>query len=96
MVEYETIMLEVTVLNRVGLHIRPAAELAKMAKCFSSSISIEHTGTVCDGKSALAVLMLGAAQGARLTVSAKGKDAAEAVEAIAEQFARKFGAEDSS
>lgn len=94
MVEYEKIMMEVTVLNRVGLHIRPAAALAGKAKNFASRISIDHNGAVCDGKSAIALLMLGASQGTRLTVSAQGEDAAEAVEAIAELFASKFGTED--
>lgn len=83
--------MEVTVkiLNRTGLHARPAALLAKLANQFQSDIRIvgDHAA---DAKSILDLLSLGAGAGTELQVSASGSDEQAAIEAIQTLFAGKF------
>lgn len=83
--------MEVTVkiLNRTGLHARPAALLAQLANRFQSDIRIVGSHSA-DAKSILDLLSLGAGPGAELQVSASGSDEAEAVQAIQVLFAGKF------
>ena len=83
--------MEVTVkiLNRTGLHARPAALLAKLANQFQSDIRIIGSHTA-DAKSILALLSLGAGAGTELQVTAHGCDEQAAIQAIQELFAGKF------
>lgn len=80
----------VVVRNPQGLHARPADLLVKRASGFASDIQLEKQGQQADCKSILSILTLGAEQGTELTLSARGADAAEAVEAIAELFDQGF------
>lgn len=83
----------VVVENRLGLHARAAAKLVHLTSRFVSDISLAREGysQAIDSKSILGVLMLGAAQGTRLVVSADGPDESEAGDAIRKLFAEKFG-----
>lgn len=74
----------VRIVNRAGLHARPAAEFVKLAGDFSSEITVEKDGLQVNGKSIMGVLMLAAEQGSALRISAVGDDAQEAVEALCE------------
>ena len=85
-----TVTREITVINRLGIHARPAAAFVKLANKFQSDITIEKDGEQVNGKSIMGLLMLGAAQGSKLTVIAKGRDAEMAIREIEELFARKF------
>ena len=80
-----------TLWNRLGLHARPAALLARTANKFSSNLSIECQGKVADARSIIGLLTLGAPYGASLTVRAEGKDASEALDAIEQLVAEGFG-----
>ena len=85
---------EVKVLNRLGLHARPAALVAQCAARFESSVSlIPAGGEAADAKSILSLLMLGAPCGTVLTLEASGSDEAEAVQALSGLFAGKFDEE---
>ena len=75
---------EVRVVNRAGMHARPAAEFVKIAGRFSAEITVEKDGLEVNGKSIMGVLMLAAEQGSRLRLTAQGIDAAQALEALAE------------
>jgi phosphocarrier protein len=81
----------VQIVNRNGLHARPAAEVVKTAAKFKSEITIMRDDLEVNGKSIMGVMMLAAEFGATLTVRANGPDAQEAVDAIAELIAQKFG-----
>jgi len=81
------------ILNRLGLHARAAAQLVRLANGFSSEIRIEKDGMEVNGKSIMGVLMLAAPKDARIRVLANGTDAEDAVAAIGELIARKFGEE---
>ena len=81
----------VRIVNRNGLHARPAAELVKAAAKFKSEITIVRDDLEVNGKSIMGVMMLAAELGATLTIRANGPDAQQAVDAITEIIAQKFG-----
>lgn len=81
----------VRILNRNGLHARPAAEVVKAAAKFKSEITIVRDDLEVNGKSIMGVMMLAAEFGATLTIRANGPDAQQAVDAIAGLIAQKFG-----
>lgn len=86
-----TMERSVTIVNKNGLHARPAAELVKTAARFQSEITMVRDDLEVNGKSIMGVMMLAAECGAELLVRADGPDAEQAVQAIAELVARKFG-----
>ncbi len=81
----------VQILNKNGLHARPAAEIVKLAAKYKSEITISRDGTEVNGKSIMGVMMLAAECGASIVLRAKGEDAEQAVDAIAALIANKFG-----
>ncbi len=84
---------EFDIQNRLGLHARAAAQLVRLANGFVSEIRVEKDGMEVNGKSIMGVLMLAAPKDARIMIRASGEDAEEAVAAIGELIARKFGEE---
>ena len=85
---------EVKILNRLGLHARPAALVAQCAAKFNSSVSLTPSGgEPVDAKSILSLLMLGAPCGTVLTLEACGSDEVEAVQVLSNLFAGKFDEE---
>lgn len=84
---------KVTVINKLGIHARPAAMFVKVASKFSSTILVEKDGEQINGKSIMGLMMLAAGQGSDLVLMAEGRDAAEAVEALEKLFERKFDEE---
>ena len=84
-------MRQVLVANQLGLHARPASQIAREAQAFDASISIVAQGQTVDAKSILDVLTLAAGQGSTLEIRASGADAAAAVERLSELFAARFG-----
>ena len=84
---------EFDVLNRLGLHARAAAQLVRLANGFASEIHVLKDGIDVNGKSIMGVLMLAAPKDTKILIRAVGPDAEEAVAAIGEMIARKFGEE---
>jgi phosphocarrier protein HPr len=84
---------EFDILNRLGLHARAAAQLVRMANGFASEIHLMKDGLVVNGKSIMGVLMLAAPKDTKIVIRAVGGDAEEALAAIGELIARKFGEE---
>ncbi len=80
-----------TISNKLGLHARPSAQLTQTASRFQSEIHIARNGRRVNAKSIMGVMMLAAGQGAIVTVDAQGEDAEEALTAIGELIAGKFG-----
>jgi len=87
----EPVQRTVEIVNRAGMHARPAAELVKLAGGFSSEIRIEKDGLEVNGKSIMGVLMLAAEMGSQLRILAQGDDADDAVAALADLVGRGFG-----
>ena len=81
----------VVIYNRLGLHARPASRFAQMASGFRSDIWLVKDGESVDGKSILEVLTFACPAGTELIVRAEGPDAREAVEALADLVANRFG-----
>ena len=81
---------ELTVINKLGIHARPAALFVKVASKFESHIAVEKDGETINGKSIMGLMMLAAAQGSKLTITAEGRDAEAALKALEELFLQKF------
>jgi phosphocarrier protein len=82
-----------TILNSTGFHARPAGLFVETASRFRSVIKVLNGKQAADGKSVLGLMLLGAAPGAEITIEARGEDEAEALEALAELIAGRFGEE---
>jgi phosphocarrier protein HPr len=85
-----TISKEFTILNKLGIHARPAAQFVKTASGFSCEIRVEKDGEEVDGKSIMGLMMLAAGNGSVITVTAEGPDADRALDAIEALVARRF------
>jgi phosphocarrier protein len=81
----------VTVVNPLGLHARAAARFVHMATRFQSQIRVGRHARVMDGKSILGILLLAAARGTTLTISAEGTDEDAAVAALVQLVESGFG-----
>ncbi len=81
----------VRIVNKNGLHARPAAEIVKTASKFTSDIIIVRDELEVNGKSIMGVMMLAAECGATIILRASGPDESAAVDAIAKLITAKFG-----
>lgn len=86
-----TAEMTVTLLNKVGLHARPASQFVQTAARFASTITVACGTRRANAKSILQVLSLGAGSGAEITLQAEGADAEEAIAALKQLIADKFG-----
>ena len=80
----------VTIVNEYGLHARPIMKFVDLANNFESRIRLAKGEQVVDGKSPMEVMLLEATCGTTLTLSACGRDASEAVQALSDLIARQF------
>ena len=83
----------VTVVNQLGLHARAAAKFVHLATRFESQIRVIRDAKVMDGKSIMGILLLAAARGTSLTISADGPDEMSALESLVELVESGFGEE---
>ncbi|HDI42669.1 MAG TPA: HPr family phosphocarrier protein [Candidatus Bathyarchaeota archaeon] len=83
----------VTLLNKVGLHARPAALFVQTAKKFKCEIRVRKGDTEANAKSILDVLSLGAEQGDEITIEAEGEDEEKALKTLVDLVNNKFGEE---
>jgi phosphocarrier protein len=81
---------ELTVLNKQGIHARPAARFVKTANQFVSEIFVEKDGEKINGKSIIGLMMLAAGPGSKFTVHVSGSDASLALAEIEALVKRKF------
>lgn len=79
------------IINKLGLHLRAAAELVKVANKFKSSITIHHGVQNVNAKSLMGLMTLAAAKGTELEFVAEGEDAKEMMAALKQLLANKFG-----
>jgi phosphocarrier protein HPr len=82
---------EVQIVNKYGLHARPAAELVKLANRFRADVWIRKEDVEVSGKSIMGVMMLAAECGSVVEIRARGDDAAEAVDALVKLIQNRFG-----
>ncbi len=84
---------QVTILNKYGLHARPAAEFVKLANKFQAEVWVSKDQVEVNGKSIMGVMMLAAERGSTVDIRANGGDAEQAVAALAKLVADRFGEE---
>jgi phosphocarrier protein HPr len=83
--------INLVVKHKVGLHARPASIFVQTAAKYNSDIEVTHGDNTVNAKSILAVLTLGAHQGAEITIKAEGEDAEDALKALEELVNDNFG-----
>jgi phosphocarrier protein len=81
----------VTVINSLGLHARPAAQIVRLASTFAAHIEVGREGMMVNAKSIMGVMMLAAEHGSDLVIRAEGADAEQAVAALAGLVSSGFG-----
>lgn len=81
---------ELKIVNQLGLHARPAALFVKTASRYESDITVEKDGNTVSGKSIMGLMTLEAGLGSRLTVTAEGMDAEEALDQLQHLVENKF------
>ena len=81
----------VQIVNKNGLHARPAAEIVKLAAKYQSDIVVARDDLEVNGKSIMGVMMLAAECGSTLKLRADGPDADQALDALANLIGNKFG-----
>ena len=85
---------EITIINKLGLHARAAAKFVKVASGFESEISLGRNGHTVNGKSIMGVMMLAAAKGTTLDLTANGQDEETALAELEALVADRFGEEE--
>jgi phosphocarrier protein len=83
-----------TIRLKLGLHARPASMFVQEASRFKSEIKVSKDGQEINGKSVMGLMLLEAANGTKIKVTARGPDEAEAIAAIAGLFERGFDEEE--
>jgi phosphocarrier protein len=81
---------ELVVINKLGIHARPAAMFVKVANRYEADIYVEKDGERVNGKSIMGLMMLAAGPGSKLLLVAEGEDSAKAVLEIEALVRRKF------
>jgi phosphocarrier protein HPr len=81
----------VTVVNQLGIHARAAAKFVHVAGRFAAHVRVARDHREMDGKSIMGILLLAAARGSTLTISADGDDETDAVRALVALVATGFG-----
>ena len=81
---------EITIINRLGLHARPAAMFVRIASRYRSEVWVEKDGEQINGKSIMGLMMLAAGQGSKLTIRCEGPDAGKLLEELEELIQQKF------
>lgn len=82
--------IKAPIVNRLGMHARPAALFVKTASKFQSKVWVRKDDLEVNGKSIMGVMMLAAEPGSSLIIKADGPDEQEALEALAKLVADKF------
>ena len=81
----------VEIVNKLGLHARAAAKLTHLASGFQCDLWISRSGRRVNAKSIMGVMMLAAGQGTSVKLEAEGADAEQAIAALTQLIADKFG-----
>src|ERR1700761_4745415 len=86
----EKVKREVTIVNKLGLHARPAAMFVRVANKHRAEIWVEKDGEQVNGKSIMGLMMLAAGQGTKLILSAEGADAEKAMQELEVLIEKRF------
>ena len=81
----------VTVVNQLGMHARAAAKFVHLATRYEAKVRVARDRREMDGKSIMGILLLAAARGSTITISAEGSDERDAVDALVALVRSGFG-----
>ena len=84
---------DIAIVNRLGLHARPAAMFVRIASRFRAEVWVSKEGEEVNGKSIMGLMMLAAGKGSKLHLRCEGPDADKAVEELEELINSKFNEE---
>lgn len=84
---------ELLIINKRGLHARASAKFVQTVEAYDAAITVSKDGTTVGGNSIMGLMMLAASPGCSVLVTASGKQASEALEALDQLVANKFGEE---
>jgi phosphocarrier protein len=82
---------EVTIVNRLGLHARAAVKLVSLCSKYVSNVAIAVNGRRADGRHLIAVILLSASVGAKVSLQVAGPDEVEAMAAVTRLISNGFG-----
>jgi len=85
------LLLEVEIVNNLGLHARASAKLTQLAGKYQSEVWMSRSGRRVNAKSIMGVMMLAAAKGTTVSIETNGSDENEAMAALLELIRGKFG-----
>lgn len=88
------IVRELPIINKRGLHARASAKFVQTAEKFDAELTVTRNGETVGGTSIMGLMMLAAGIGTSITVTASGREAKAAMDAITELLANKFGEEE--
>ena len=88
------VVRDVEIVNKKGLHARASAKFVQVAEQFDAAINVTRGHESVGGTSIMGLMMLAAGPGVTITVSATGKDAAAAVDALCALISSRFGEDD--
>ncbi|MBI2992888.1 MAG: HPr family phosphocarrier protein [Gammaproteobacteria bacterium] len=80
-----------TLINKLGLHARAAANFVKLASGYDCEISVSHNAKKVNGKSIMGMMMLAAAQGSDIEITTSGRDETRAMEELGDLIQNRFG-----
>ena len=83
--------MEVIIINKSGVHARPAAMMAQLGRRYSSKITYTAKGVTVDGKNIIPITSVGMTCGTKVIVRAEGEDEQEAIDAIVKLVNSRFG-----
>lgn len=84
---------DLKIINRLGIHARPAAQIAQTAARFACEVRLTKDDVTVDAKSIMGVMMLAAEFGASVHVTTDGSDEQQAADALKTLFENKFDEE---
>lgn len=85
---------QIEIINKLGLHARAATRFANTANKFSSSVKVRFADKTIDGKSIMALMLLAAAKGSKITLITEGEDSEETMAALVNLINNKFDEEE--
>ncbi len=88
------IVREFKIINKKGLHARASARFVQTVQQFNAEVKVSRCGETAGGDSIMSLLMLAAPLGSTITVSATGKEAEAALDAVEKLLTERFGEED--
>jgi len=85
-----SVRAEFKIINKLGLHARAAAKFVQTVNQFESEVGVCKDGKEVNGKSIMGLMMLAAAAGTRLVITAKGREAEALLDALEDLMRRRF------